>query len=155
MSKVAQRLAVVLPLKVAPDNPCIPVLRRSGLDELPNFWNVVRGDIALIGPRPEQVALLGYYQRWQQLRHLAKPGITGWWQIHHRDSVPMHLNVERDTYYVRNQTPGLDLRILLDILTVLVQPLVSRQRPTANRLTGQILDPAELARIADGSRTRD
>jgi lipopolysaccharide/colanic/teichoic acid biosynthesis glycosyltransferase len=146
-------------LKVAPDNPCITrvghFLRSSGLDELPNLWNVVRGDMALIGPRPEQLALLGYYQRWQHLRHLVKPGITGWWQIHHRDSEPMHLNVEKDIYYVHNQSPALDLMILLGTLSVLVQALVSRRRVAATRLTGQTLGPAELIRTVEGSRTSD
>src|SRR5215469_9717597 len=114
-------------LKVAPDSPCITrvgdFLRRSGLDELPNLWNVARGDMALIGPRPEQFALLGYYQPWQHLRHLVKPGITGWWQIHHRDSQPMHLNIGKDIYYVRNQRLTLDLKIIVGTLKVLMSPL--------------------------------
>lgn len=143
-------------LKVAPDDPHITrvgcFLRRSGLDELPNLWNVVRGDMALIGPRPEQFALLGYYMRWQHLRHLVKPGITGWWQIHHRDSEPMHLNVEKDIYYVCNQSPALDLRIVLGTLTVLVQPLLPRRRVTANQIAGHALGPTELTPTADGSR---
>jgi lipopolysaccharide/colanic/teichoic acid biosynthesis glycosyltransferase len=103
-------------LKVPEDSPMITragrFLRGAGLDELPNLWNVVSGDMALIGPRPEQYDLLGYYQRWQHERHLVKPGITGWWQIHHRGSEPMHLNVEKDIYYVRHQCLLLDLHIL-------------------------------------------
>jgi lipopolysaccharide/colanic/teichoic acid biosynthesis glycosyltransferase len=119
-------------LKMAPDNACITrvgrVLRASGLDELPNLWNVARGDMALIGPRPEQFALLDYYQRWQHLRHLIKPGITGWWQIHHRDSEPMHFNIEKDIYYVCNQGLALDLIVIFGTIKVLVLSLVHRSR---------------------------
>jgi lipopolysaccharide/colanic/teichoic acid biosynthesis glycosyltransferase len=135
-------------LKVAPDNPCITkvgrILRRSGLDELPNLWNVVRGDMALIGPRPEQFALLGYYERWHHLRHLVKPGITGWWQIHHRDSEPMHLNVERDIYYVCNQSPALDLRIIVGTLKVAISA-VGGQNHTEAPASGQTFPVPDFA----------
>jgi len=140
-------------LKVAPDNPCITrvgrFLRNSGIDELPNLWNVVRGDMALIGPRPEQVALLDYYRQWQHLRHLVKPGITGWWQIHHRDSEPMHLNVEKDIYYVCKQSPALDARIVLGTLWVAVHPLFSRPLLAARRQAGSTLSPSELTPTTD------
>jgi len=140
-------------LKVAPDNPCITrvgrFLRHSGIDELPNLWNVVRGDMALIGPRPEQCALLDYYRRWQHLRHLVKPGITGWWQIHHRDSEPMHLNVEKDIYYVCNQSPALDARIVLGTLKVLVQALLSRPLLAPRRQAESTLSSAELTPTTD------
>ena len=143
-------------LKVPPNNPCITragrILRRTGLDELPNLWNVVRGDMALIGPRPEQFALIGYYQQWQHIRHLVKPGITGWWQIHHRDSEPMHLNVEKDIYYVRNQSPALDLRIVQGTLKVLVQPLVRRRRVAADRLAEDPCSPPKAGPSVNGSR---
>src|SRR5439155_2936569 len=81
------------------------VLRRSGLDELPQLWNVVRGEMALIGPRPEQAQLIGLYQPWQLKRHCVRPGITGWWQIHHRDGAPLHRNVDKDLYYIEHQGP--------------------------------------------------
>jgi lipopolysaccharide/colanic/teichoic acid biosynthesis glycosyltransferase len=95
-------------------------LRVSGLDELPNLWNVLRGEMALIGPRPEQYALIGCYERRQHLRHLLKPGITGWWQVHHRDGEPMHLNVDRDIFYLRHQSLALDLKILRRTCRVLM-----------------------------------
>jgi lipopolysaccharide/colanic/teichoic acid biosynthesis glycosyltransferase len=145
-------------LKVAPNNPCITkvgrFLRSSGLDELPNLWNVVRGDMALIGPRPEQLALLSYYQRWQHLRHLVKPGITGWWQIHHRDSEPMHLNIEKDIYYVCNQGPALDVRIIVATLKVAISPLARRKRMAGGAAEGPQTRPdvaatAEAARLVD------
>lgn len=99
------------------------VLRVSGLDELPNLWNVVRGEMALIGPRPEQYALLGCYETWQQVRHALKPGITGWWQVHHRDGEPMHLNLDRDIFYLRHQSLALDLKILRRTCGVLITAL--------------------------------
>lgn len=114
-------------LKMADDHPAITRvgrwLRRTGVDELPNLWNVMEGDMALIGPRPEQADLIGYYQPWQLERHLVKPGITGWWQIHHRDNEPMHLNVDKDIFYVRNQSLLLDVRIVLGTVKVLFSPL--------------------------------
>jgi lipopolysaccharide/colanic/teichoic acid biosynthesis glycosyltransferase len=104
-------------LKVAEHDPIITrvgrVLRRSGLDELPQLWNVVRGDMGMIGPRPEQIHLYELYEPWQRQRHLIKPGITGWWQIHHRDGVPLHLNVDKDLYYIEHQGLWLDCLIAL------------------------------------------
>ena len=109
-------------VKVADHDPHITTvgrfLRRSGLDELPQLWNVVRGEMAIIGPRPEQLALIDLYEPWQHQRHLVKPGITGWWQIHHRDSVPLHLNVDKDLYYIRNQGFWIDLMILVGTIKV-------------------------------------
>ena len=103
------------------------LLRRSGLDELPQLWNVVRGEMALIGPRPEQLALLGSYDL-QQLRwrHSVKPGITGWWQVHHRDTQPMRENIEKDLYYIQNMGIALDVLILLRTLNIL---LIGLMRP--------------------------
>jgi lipopolysaccharide/colanic/teichoic acid biosynthesis glycosyltransferase len=101
-------------------------LRRSGLDELPQLWNVVRGDMALIGPRPEQYELLGAYEPWQHERHLIKPGLTGWWQVNHRDTSAMRLDVEKDVYYVRHQGPRLDALILWRTLRILVLALLPR-----------------------------
>ncbi len=98
-------------------------LRKTGLDELPQLLNVIGGDMALIGPRPEQLGLLPLYEEWQHERHLLKPGITGWWQIHHRDNVPMYLNIEKDIHYVRHMGPQLDACIALGTLAVLATPI--------------------------------
>jgi lipopolysaccharide/colanic/teichoic acid biosynthesis glycosyltransferase len=95
-------------------------LRRSGLDELPQLWNVVRGEMAIIGPRPEQLELDKFYESWQRLRLLVKPGITGWWQIHHRDGIPLHLNIDKDLYYIRHQGLRLDWLIVRGTVKVLV-----------------------------------
>ena len=103
-------------------------LRKSGLDEIPQLINVVRGEMALIGPRPEQVALLRNYRDWQHGRHLVRPGITGWWQIHHRSAVPMYMNVEKDIYYVQHAGPVLDLKVILGTFNVLLSPLAALRR---------------------------
>ena len=86
-------------------------LRASGLDELPQLFNVIRGDMTLIGPRPEQPTLIGVYKPWELQRLQVVPGITGWWQIHHRHDAPMHEAISYDLYYIENMGPRLDLKI--------------------------------------------
>lgn len=98
-------------------------LRRSGLDELPQLWNVLRGDMALIGPRPELPFIVDQYQNGERRRLTIRPGITGWWQIHHRNQVPMHFNLEYDFYYLDNLSLGLDLRIAGRTLEILLAGL--------------------------------
>lgn len=102
------------------------ILRKTGLDEVPQLFNVLCGDMVLIGPRPEQIGLLPLYQLWEHERHLLKPGITGWWQVHHRDNVPMHFNVDKDIHYVRHVNPVLDANIVLGTIKVLLSPLIGR-----------------------------
>jgi lipopolysaccharide/colanic/teichoic acid biosynthesis glycosyltransferase len=87
-------------------------LRLVGLDELPQLINVVRGEMSLIGPRPEMAFIVKEYDPWQEQRLTVKPGITGWWQIHHRNEVPMHLNLEYDIYYLQHFSFWLDARIV-------------------------------------------
>jgi len=86
-------------------------LRLSGLDELPQFINVLKGDMTLIGPRPEMQFIVDMYEPWQLQRHQVTPGITGWWQVHHRNEVPMHHGVDYDIYYIEHLGPWLDMRI--------------------------------------------
>jgi lipopolysaccharide/colanic/teichoic acid biosynthesis glycosyltransferase len=95
-------------------------LRRSGLDELPQLLNVVRGEMSLIGPRPEQPFIVDQFEPWQHTRHEVKPGITGWWQIHHRDDVPLHLNLEYDMYYLAHLSFLLDCQIAWCTLKIMV-----------------------------------
>jgi len=110
-----------------PNDPrVIPIignlLRRTSLDELPQIWNVLRGDMSMVGPRPEMPFIVeGYDTDWQRLRLAVKPGITGLWQIIGRKDVPLHGNLEYDYYYVQNQSFMLDLLILLKTIpTVLL-----------------------------------
>jgi lipopolysaccharide/colanic/teichoic acid biosynthesis glycosyltransferase len=89
------------------------VLRRLSLDELPQLWNVVRGDMSLIGPRPTLRYQVEKYTDRQRRRLEVKPGITGWAQIHGRAALPWEERIELDVWYVENRTPWLDAKILL------------------------------------------
>lgn len=88
-------------------------LRKTSLDELPQLWNVVRGEMSLVGPRPEMPFIVDTYDEWQRRRLTVKPGITGLWQILGRKDLPMHENLQYDFYYIRNQSIVLDLSILV------------------------------------------
>ena len=87
-------------------------LRRTSLDELPQLWNVLKGEMSLVGPRPLLVEYLPYYNTRQKLRHEVRPGITGLAQIHGRNLLPWEDRLEMDAQYVENQSFLLDLRIL-------------------------------------------
>jgi lipopolysaccharide/colanic/teichoic acid biosynthesis glycosyltransferase len=88
------------------------VLRRLSLDELPQLWNVVRGDMSVIGPRPTLRYQVERYTEKQRRRLEVKPGITGWAQVHGRARVPWEKRIELDVWYVDHRTPRLDLEIL-------------------------------------------
>jgi lipopolysaccharide/colanic/teichoic acid biosynthesis glycosyltransferase len=89
------------------------VLRRLSFDELPQLWNVVRGDMSVIGPRPTLRYQVDQYTERQRRRLDVKPGLTGWAQIHGRAALPWEERIELDVWYVENRSPALDLRILL------------------------------------------
>lgn len=89
-------------------------LRRWSLDELPQLWNVLRGDMSLVGPRPELPSIVGRFSRWQHERHTVKPGLTGFWQVYARgDGQVMHERTDLDIAYVRAIGLRTDLKILL------------------------------------------
>lgn len=94
------------------------ILRHYSLDEFPQFLNVLRGEMSLVGPRPELPWLVDCYEPWQRHRFAVPPGMTGWWQIHGRSDRPMHLNVEDDLYYIRNYSLWMDVQILLRTIPV-------------------------------------
>jgi lipopolysaccharide/colanic/teichoic acid biosynthesis glycosyltransferase len=88
------------------------VLRRYSLDELPNLWNVLRGDMAIVGPRPTVEGQVRHYTPRQRGRLAVRPGITGWAQVNGRASLPWPERIELDLWYVEHRSLALDLRIL-------------------------------------------
>jgi exopolysaccharide biosynthesis polyprenyl glycosylphosphotransferase len=89
------------------------ILRKTSLDEFPQFWNVIKGDMSIVGPRPEMPFIVETYNTYQRERLNAKPGITGLWQISGDRSLPIHENIDHDLYYIHHQSLLLDLLIIL------------------------------------------
>ncbi len=98
-------------------------LRRTSIDELPQLFNVIRGDMALVGPRPEMPLITRGYEKWQHLRHLVLPGITGIWQTRYRGSVALDTPdaTLSDLTYIRNASALLDGLLLLLTLHAVVR----------------------------------
>ena len=88
-------------------------LRRTSIDELPQLWNIMRGDMSVIGPRPTLRYQVDQYDEHQRHRLDIRPGLTGWAQVHGRASLPWADRIELDVWYVENRSPKLDLEILL------------------------------------------
>jgi lipopolysaccharide/colanic/teichoic acid biosynthesis glycosyltransferase len=101
---------------VARDDPRVTAagrfLRRTSLDEVPNLLNVLRGEMAIVGPRPTIPAQVDDYTPRQNRRHEVLPGITGWAQVQGRAGIPWEERIELDVWYVDHRTPALDARIL-------------------------------------------
>lgn len=87
-------------------------LRRLSLDELPQLWNVLRGEMSLVGPRPEMPFIVTTYSDYQLRRLTVKPGLTGLWQISSDRGLPIHENLQHDFYYISQVSLGVDLGIL-------------------------------------------
>ncbi len=87
-------------------------LRNSSLDELPELWNVLKGEMSLVGPRPLKVEYLELYNEHQMKRHNVRPGITGWAQINGRNTASWEQRFDMDVWYVENQSIWLDIKIL-------------------------------------------
>jgi sugar transferase EpsL len=96
-------------------------LRSTSLDELPELWNVLRGDMSLVGPRPLLMEYLPLYSERQSRRHEVRPGITGWAQVNGRNAPGWDERLEMDVWYVENRSFLLDLRILLRTATSVVR----------------------------------
>ena len=96
-------------------------LRRSSLDELPQLWNVMKGDMSLVGPRPELPHVVARYQPWQHQRHRVKPGLTGFWQISERAGGLAYESVHLDIQYVHQLSLWTDVRVLVRTLPVTVR----------------------------------
>ena len=89
------------------------VMRRTSIDELPQLWNVIRGDMSVIGPRPTLRYQVERYTERQRRRLEVRPGLTGWAQIHGRATLPWAERIELDVWYVEHRSPRVDLKILL------------------------------------------
>lgn len=96
-------------------------IRRTSIDELPQLINVLRGDMSLVGPRPELPWLVAKYEPWQRKRFAVPQGITGWWQVNGRSDNLMHLHTDQDLYYIQNYSLWLDLQILWRTLTIVLR----------------------------------
>ena len=95
-------------------------LRKTSLDELPQFFNVLRGDMSLVGPRPLPSAYLPLYSAEQRRRHEVRPGITGWAQVNGRNAITWKHRFELDVWYVDHRSLWLDLRIVLMTIVAVV-----------------------------------
>jgi lipopolysaccharide/colanic/teichoic acid biosynthesis glycosyltransferase len=113
-------------------------LRATSLDELPSLWNVLKGDMSLVGPRPLLVEYLPLYSSEQARRHDVRPGITGWAQVNGRNALTWEQKFELDVWYVDHRSFWLDLRILLmTVRKVFVREGISaRGEATMPRFTG-------------------
>lgn len=114
-------------------------LRSTSLDELPELWNVLKGDMSLVGPRPLLMEYLLLYSSEQFRRHEVRPGVTGWAQVNGRNALSWEEKFKLDVWYVDNQSIWLDLKILvLTIKQVLVRDGISAEgQATMERFTGK------------------
>ena len=96
------------------------MLRRSSLDELPQLWNVLRGEMSLVGPRPLMICYVPRYSPDQRRRHLVRPGITGWAQVNGRNAIDWQQKLALDTWYVDHSSLSLDLKILFMTFWIVV-----------------------------------
>ena len=101
-------------------------VRSTSIDELPQLFNVLKGDMALIGPRPLLVQYLPYYTEREQLRHTVRPGISGWAQVHGRNTAKWDERLEMDAYYAEHVSLWLDLKVIaITIKNVLMRKDIS------------------------------
>lgn len=114
------------------------VIRNTSIDELPSLWNVLKGDLSLVGPRPLLVEYLPLYSVEQAKRHLVKPGITGWAQVNGRNAISWQQKFELDVWYVDNQSLWLDIKILfLTIYKVFSRSDINaKDQATMTKFTG-------------------
>jgi undecaprenyl-phosphate galactose phosphotransferase len=96
------------------------IIRKTSLDELPQLFNVILGDMSLVGPRPCLPYEYKHYHNWQKRRVSVLPGCTGVWQVSGRSSVSFKDSIVLDLYYVNNMSPWLDLKLILKTLPVMI-----------------------------------
>lgn len=113
-------------------------LRATSLDELPELWNVLKGDMSLVGPRPLLMEYLPLYSKEQYRRHEVRPGVTGWAQVNGRNAISWEDKFKLDVWYVDNRSLWLDLKIIyLTVKKVLVRDGISAEgEATMSKFTG-------------------
>ncbi len=131
-------------------------LRATSLDELPELWNILRGDMSLVGPRPLLVEYLPFYSTEQAKRHDVRPGLTGWAQINGRNALSWDEKFRLDIWYVENRNLFLDLKIiLLTVLRVFRREGISAAgEATMQRFTGSKESPRPDALLSAGKPPR-
>jgi lipopolysaccharide/colanic/teichoic acid biosynthesis glycosyltransferase len=121
------------------------VLRATSLDELPQLWNVLKGDMSLVGPRPLLMEYLPRYSPEQARRHDVRPGLTGWTQVNGRNALGWDAKFALDVWYVDNRSFLLDLKILFKTAAALLRPrgISASGHATMPEFLGKLGDPAE------------
>jgi sugar transferase EpsL len=121
-------------------------LRKTSTDELPEFCNVISGEMSIVGPRPLLMQYLDRYTPGQARRHEVKPGITGWAQVNGRNAITWEQKFEYDVWYVDHQSPGLDLKIMaMTILSILRREGISQPgQATASEFYPQITQITQI-----------
>jgi lipopolysaccharide/colanic/teichoic acid biosynthesis glycosyltransferase len=128
--------------RLLPDEQRLPVfgrfLRSTSLDELPELFNVLKGDMSIVGPRPLMMKYLGRYTPEQARRHEVKPGITGWAQINGRNVISWEEKFKLDVWYVDNWSIWLDLKIIIKSIWMVItrQGITQQDRATVDEFMG-------------------
>ena len=117
------------------------LLRKTSLDELPELWNIFKGDMSLIGPRPLLVSYLPYYTREEQLRHTVRPGLTGLAQVNGRNMLDWDSRLAKDVEYVNGISFKMDMKILYKTFEVVINP--SNVAPETDSVEGFLWDERE------------
>jgi len=115
-------------------------LRSSSLDELPELWNVVKGDMSLVGPRPLLMEYVSLYSPEQARRHVMRPGVSGWAQVNGRNAISWEEKFKLDVWYVDNRSFWLDIKVIcLTLKKVIVRDGISADgEATMSKFTGTI-----------------
>jgi lipopolysaccharide/colanic/teichoic acid biosynthesis glycosyltransferase len=137
-------------VKIVDDPRATPlgrILRRFSLDELPQLWNVVRGDMSLVGPRPHEVSEVSIDDRFLRQRLTMRPGLTGMWQINARTNPSLKVRIDYDLAYISHWSMVLDLAIALRTIPVVLRGEGGRiMRPTRSVLQTSPSQPADAPR---------
>ncbi|WP_041768519.1 sugar transferase [Pseudovibrio sp. FO-BEG1] len=97
------------------------ILRATSVDELPGFLNVLKGEMSVVGPRPQHAGFLKHYSKRQMMRHFVKPGITGWAQVNGRNNIDWDSRFELDVWYVENKSFWLDMKIIFMTMIIVLK----------------------------------